>query len=152
MKTIVAALPFLMLLAAAAQPETRAPVVGDSKFFALDGGQAEPRETTTIPLRAGQCYGWALRVEPEERTIPIREVFDLPAAGNWNSSAETETSAVSGNRRTAVTEFQAPLNQGVITHAWCVADGDPAGPHRIRVYHGDTLLHDFHFTLVTEIH
>ena len=72
--------------------------------------------------------------------------------GNWNTSAETETSAVSGNRRTAVTEFEAPLGTGIITHAWCVAAGDPAGPHRIRVYHGDTLLHDFRFTLMTETH
>ena len=144
------ALPMLLLLLAVAQPVERPPVVSDSRFFAMDGGQSELRETSTIPLRTGQCYGWALRVEPEERNVSIREVFELPAPGNWNVSAENEASAVSRNQRTAVTEFQAPLGAGVITHSWCVAEGDPAGPHRIRVYHGETLLQDFHFTLVPE--
>ena len=49
------ALPMLLLLLAGAQPVEPAPVVSDSRFFALDSGQAEPRDASTIPLRTGQC-------------------------------------------------------------------------------------------------
>jgi hypothetical protein len=120
-------------------------------FFAHDQSGSQMRETTAIPLRRGTCYGWSIDVAPEPRTVAIREVFDLPAAGNWNIPSGTpETSAVSPDRARAVTEFQAPLNQGIIAHSWCVAEGDPPGRHLIRVYHGDRLLREFRFTLVAE--
>lgn len=148
---MTSALPLLMLLLAA-QPGEPAPVVHDQMFFAHDnvgGEQPELRRTDVIPLRAGQCYGWALRVEPEQRTVTIREVFELPGPGNWNTG--DQISAVARNARTAVTQFAAPLAEGVITHSWCVAEGDPAGGHRIRVYHGETLLREFRFTVTPEI-
>ncbi|HTU10577.1 MAG TPA: hypothetical protein VMG08_06715 [Allosphingosinicella sp.] len=143
-----AALPVLLLLAAQSAEES--PVVRDAMFYVQEneGGQPATRRTIVVPLRTGQCYGWALRVEPEERTVSIREVFELPAPGNWNVG--DQMSAVARNARTAVTQFEAPLSEGVITHGWCVAEGDPAGPHRIRVYHGETLLRDFRFTVTAE--
>lgn len=149
MKTI-AALPLLMLLLAAAQPADDAPVVRDARFFQLQGGPVgvPAEETSVIPLRTGVCYGWALQVEPQDRTVSIREVFELPAPGNWDVG--DQMSAVARNARTAVTQFEAPLNEGSIEHRWCVAEGDPAGPHRIRVYHGETLLHDFRFTMAAD--
>jgi hypothetical protein len=143
---------FLLLLAAAQPAEAEEPlVVRDAVFYALDnrgGGEPEVRPTTTIPLRVGQCYGWMVLVEPQPRTLTIREVFELPDAGNWNTG--DQTSAVTRNNRTAVTQFEAPLNDGVITHGWCVAAGDPAGRHRIRVYHGERLLREFRFTVTSE--
>jgi hypothetical protein len=144
-------LPLLMLLLAA-QPAEEPPVVRDARFFLLQGGPVgvPGGEATIIPLRMGVCYGWAIRVDPEQRTVVIREVFELPGPGNWNVG--DQMSAVARNARTAVTQFEAPLNEGSISHGWCVAEGDPAGPHRIRVYHGETLLHDFRFTLVAETH
>jgi hypothetical protein len=149
---MASALPFLMLLLAAAQPVERTPVVRDGRFFVQDRESPDQRETSVVPLRTGQCYGWVIRVTPEERTVTIREVFELPGPGNWGSSSGDRTSAVSHNGRISVSEFQMPLGGGTIMDSWCVAEGDPAGPHRIRVYHGETLLHDFHFTLVPETH
>ena len=143
-------MPFLALLMAAAQPAERAPTVTHGIFYAQDSGSSGISETNVIPLRSGQCYGWALRVEPEQRSVTIREVFELPAPGNWNVG--DQATAVARNARTAVTQFEAPLGEGMITHGWCVAEGDPAGPHRIRVYHGESLLHDFRFTVVAETH
>ncbi|HYD13330.1 MAG TPA: hypothetical protein VEC11_10830 [Allosphingosinicella sp.] len=143
-------LPFLASLAAAMQPAEQAPNVTHGIFYAQENGRPEISETNVIPLRTGQCYGWALRVEPEQRSVTIREVFELPAPGNWNVG--NQMSAVARNARTAVTEFEAPLGEGLITHGWCVAEGDPAGPHRIRVYHGETLLHDFRFTVRADSH
>ena len=143
------ALPMLLLLALA-EPAAETPIaIGDSYFFAQEGNgqQSARRDTTVIPLRMGSCYGWAIEAMPEARSATIREVFDLPGPGDWGSSPEEQDRAVSRNKANAVVEFQAPLNAGVISHVWCVSDGDPAGPHRIRVYHGETLLHDFRFTL-----
>lgn len=149
---MASAFPVLILLAAA-QPAEAPPVIRDALFYAQDntgGGEPALRPTTTIPLRTGQCYGWALQVEPEQRSVTIREVFELPGPGNWNIGEQM--TAVARNTRTAVTEFQAPLSEGVITHGWCVAEGDPAGRHRIRVYHGETLLREFRFSLTVENH
>ena len=151
---MAATMSVLALLLAAGQPAEEAPIVRDARFFRLQGGPVgvPAEETDVLPLRSGTCYGWTLRVAPEPRTVTIREVFDLPGPGNWGASAEDQVSAVAQNRSRAVTEFGAPLGDGVISHGWCVSAGDPAGPHRIRVYHGDQLLHDFHFTLVAETH
>src|ERR1051325_10481051 len=123
-------------------------------FYAQDLRGGEPRisETTTIPLRPNtSCYGWSLEVPPRAGSVAIREVFELPGAGQWGIvNSKDEVSAVTSGRNAAVTEFQAPLNEGVIAHSWCVAPGAPAGPHRIRVFQGDRLLHEFRFELVAE--
>jgi hypothetical protein len=146
---MVSLLPLLMLLFAAGQPAEEAPVVREAHFYRLQGGPVgvPAEETTILPLRSGTCYGWVLRVAPEPRTVTIREVFDLPGPGNWGASAEDQISALARNQSSAVTEFRASLAAGAISHGWCASAGDPAGPYRIRVFHGEQLLHDFHFTL-----
>jgi hypothetical protein len=152
MTAMLAALPLLALLLAAGQGAEQAPVVRGAHFFRLNGGPVgtPAEETNVLPLRSGTCYGWALRVAPEPRTVTIREVFDLPGPGNWGASVEDQFSAVARDRATAVTQFTVSIGEGMISHGWCVSPGDPAGAHRIRVYHGEQLLHDFHFTLMAE--
>jgi hypothetical protein len=149
---------FIAGLTAAAQP---APADGaievlGAHFYAQDNRQpdAPPIETTQIPHRPGtSCYGWVLEVPRQNRSVAIRELFELPApARQWVTDDPSRSSVVAPNQAAAATELQADLSEGLITHAWCVAEGDPEGPHRIRVYQGETLLREFRFTVVPDTH
>ena len=114
----------------------------------LQGGLIE---TGRIPHRPEtSCYQWAIAVEPEDRLLVVRELFELPgAADQWNTDPKLDT-LVTSDRSRSVTQFEDSLDDGIITHGWCVAEGDPTGPHRIRVYAGDRLLHEFRFEVVGE--
>jgi len=137
-----------LLLGAGAQGGDDLNVLG-THFFVEDLRDRSIRESTRVPLRPiTTCYRWRIDVPPEDRTIAVREVFRLPqAAPEWGiqQSPEREFTAVSQDRVSAVTEFQAPLAQGSFGHGWCVAQGDPAGTHVMRIYVGERLVHSFEF-------
>lgn len=107
-------------------------------------------ETFVIPYFVqGSCFRWALTVPPEQRDVTLREVFELPApTPNWGGI--TERTVVADNGRHVTTRLDENLDDGTLGHAWCITDGDPVGPHRIRVYQGDNLLHQFDFEVMRE--
>ena len=144
-------------IAAAAQAGGKAvlPTVADAVFLVSEGS-GEPVPSNRVPYRPNSsCYTWIISVAPERRELAVREVFDLPAAARiWGSEGSStppedgSVTLVNPDRSTAVTEFTDSLEDGVISHGWCVAAGDPTGPHRIRVFVGDELLHEFRFEVV----
>ena len=140
-------------LSAAAPAADAAPVVTGTHFFAIDARGAAPEltETNRVPLRPEtSCYEWVIRVQPEDRTVTIHELLELPAAPeHWELDPDFAT-AVTADRSRAVTELEESLADGFMSNSWCVSEGDPTGPHRIRVYAGDRLLHDFRFEVVAE--
>lgn len=140
-------------VAEAPAPSDAPPVVADAYMVAIDtrdpaGGIVK---TTRIAHRPGtSCYNWVIAVPPEDRSIAIREEFRLPApAAEWNSAPE-EGLDVAADRRSGVTRFDVSLAEGLITHGWCVAKGDPLGAYRIRVYAGGRLLKQFDFLVVPD--
>ena len=148
-------LPVLAIVALSAldAPKGAGPEVLSDHFFVTSAAapQSEPVETTNVPYRPGSsCYHWAIAVEPEPRSLTVREVFDLPGpAERWNS-APSELTLVRPDDSGAITEIQESLEDGLITHGWCVAQGDPVGRYRIRVFVGDQLLREFGFNVVDE--
>ena len=142
-----------MMLVAKPVAAEALPEVTGTHFLAIDTREPSfnPVETTRIPYRPDtSCYNWVLTVAPEDRAIAVREVFELPASAEQWGQDPTGVTAVSRDRTRAVTEIEETLDDGVLTHGWCVAEGDPIGPHRIRVFVGDQLLHDFRFEVVAE--
>jgi len=140
----------LAMAMAAAQggDKAAAPTIEGAHFVVTDadGGDSE---TSNVPYRPEtSCYSWVIEVSPEPRELRVREVFELPGSADSWGEDPTAFTAVNGDRSTAVTEFADSLEDGVISHGWCVAQGDPTGPHRIRVFAGDRLLHDFRFSVV----
>jgi len=142
-----------MLLSAAPEASDNLNVLG-THFYVDDVRDQSVRESNRVSLRpTTSCYRWQIDVPPQDRTISVREVFQLPqAAPQWGDqlNPEREFTAVSRDRASAVTEFQAPLAEGNIGHGWCVAQGDPAGIHRMRIYVGDRLVHSFEFLVAPE--
>ena len=124
-----------ILLAAQHGAEADLNVLG-THFYVADHRDGSVRESNRVPLRPlTSCYRWQVDVPPQERTIAVREEFQLPrAAPEWGNqpNPQQEFTTVSSDRLSAVTGFQAPLAQGTIGHGWCVAQGDPTGIHRMR--------------------
>ncbi|MDP3659043.1 hypothetical protein [Phenylobacterium sp.] len=130
------------VLAALAQaPVQDAPAPGgrievlQSRFGTL-GVDAEGRDiltpTAVVPLKTGQGYGWEVLVRTERPSLKWRETFVLPKpASTWGVTDAGV--AVSEDARTAITEREVSAATGVISNAWQVADGDPAGHYTIRV-------------------
>jgi len=142
-----------MLIVAQPQAGDDLTVLG-THFYVDDLRDGSVTESARVPLRPiTACYRWRIDVSPQDRTIAVREVFRLPqAAPEWGiqQSPEREFTAVSQDRVSAVTEFQAPLSEGSFGHGWCVAQGDPAGTHVMRIYVGDRLIHSFEFQVEPE--
>src|SRR5215208_6780163 len=87
--------------------------VVDSYFVGVlrsPGGDAVT-ETTNIPYRPGDsCFGWGLRIEPQDRERTFEEVLRLPApATNFGGDGEFEVE-VSQDRTSAT--VQHPLAAG----------------------------------------
>lgn len=140
---------------AAAQGASSPPVVLDARFYVQDlrNRADDMRQSNVVPLRpATSCYHWSIDVRPENRSVTVREVFELPGtAGRWGvDPTGTAVSDIAADNSAATTFFQESLGDGLLTHGWCVAQGDPAGRHRMRIYVGDHLLREFEFIVVPD--
>jgi hypothetical protein len=111
-----------------------------------DGSKVE-ESTTLIPMLAGACYNWWLRLSKSKGDVEVVEVFTLPSApASWGSVNDTTT--ISEDMLTATSTMSlTPDENGWIGHGWCVAEGDPTGDHRIVVKAGDRVLGEFPFQI-----
>src|SRR5687768_15607189 len=93
------------------------------------GGRLDVVPTTRIQYDPGKsCYSWILRVVPQDVSLTLQENFKLPApATQWNS--DPATTIVSNRKSEATTIVPESLEDGILTHGWCVAEGDPTGKH-----------------------
>ncbi|MEO3430138.1 hypothetical protein AAFN88_14855 [Pelagibius sp. CAU 1746] len=99
-----------------------------------------------LPDRA--CFGWRLRLAGAPALVRYREVLKLPSAPDfWTGENDSYSPhRYSADRTTATTEeFAAPDKDGWISSRWCIAEGDPVGPHSIDVYVGDSHARHFAF-------
>ena len=71
----------------------------------------------------------------------------MPAAPAFWSGEDDEYSPhrYSADRTTATTEEFATLEDGWLSSSWCIAEGDPIGPHSIEVYIDERLARRFEF-------
>ena len=130
-----------------------AAVVTESIFLSVmqtPGGEVV-RESTRIPYRPGDsCFGWGLRVEPQDRERTFEEVLRLPApATNFGGDDGTQVE-VSPDRTTATVRHNLAAGQTEIESSWCIAPGDPLGAYHIIVYDGSRPIHRFDFDVVQD--
>ena len=127
------------------------PVSRGSTLFAVDPRTEQRYPTVRVPYRPDAiCYEWVVFFEPENRVITVRELVELPAApASWGDVA-TLGLTVAPDGRSGVSELSDSIADSQINRRWCVGEGDPLGPYRIRVYLGERLLEDFQFEMVTD--
>ncbi|MBK8083357.1 MAG: hypothetical protein IPK28_05675 [Devosia sp.] len=133
MRSLAAAV--LSLLAAA--PSGAAEMI-DSVFETTFtyGGVDQRLEGSRVPLVPGACYTWWIRLAEGATPTTGLERLILPAApSDWGDAASNPEDGIdiSEDGRLATSTFVPELDDGWISNGWCVADGDPTGPHRIEV-------------------
>ena len=142
---------WLVLVAMALGAQPAEPVMRGSTLFAVDPRTEQRYPTDRIPYRPDAiCYEWVVFFETENREVTVRELVELPAApASWGDVSAMHV-IVAPDGRSAVSEFSDSLADSQISRRWCVGAGDPLGPYRIRVYHGERLLEDFQFEMVAD--
>ena len=127
------------------------PVSRGSTLFAVDPRTEQRYPTVRVPYRPDTiCYEWVVFFEPENREIRVRELVELPAApASWGDVA-TLGLTIAPDGRSGVSELSDSIADSQISRRWCVGEGDPLGPYRIRVYLGERLLEDFQFEMVAD--
>ncbi|NIA72440.1 hypothetical protein HBA54_28015 [Pelagibius litoralis] len=131
--------------------ESQAVVVEQAEFLvSVDDGQGRERRIRAdivpfLPNRA--CFGWQIKLSDAPPVIRYREVLTLPSAPKFWSGENDEYSShrFSADRTTATTEEFAAPKDGWLSSRWCIAEGDPTGPHSIDVYIDDRLARRFEF-------
>lgn len=150
----------LLLALLAAGPSLAAEMV-DSVFQVTFryAGEDEVLNDTVVPLLPGNaCYNWYVRLAqgtaPKSATkLSATEVLSLPTPlADWGSLATDPDDGIdiSADGRVATRTFTPELDEeGWFTHSWCVAPGDPVGPHSIAIaVDGDKLVtYDFQVVL-----
>lgn len=147
--------PILLFLAAQSGLDAPTPPKVIAARFVAEwtGGRGAFVGNAVVPHRPDSCYRWEIDVEPEDRGLVVREDFVLPAAApQWGGAdgAPGSPTRVDPDRSGATTLVQESLEDGKLTHGWCVAEGDPLGQYVISVHAGDVLLHRFRFQVVRE--
>jgi hypothetical protein len=120
--------------------------------FVVSVGDTEGNDRTIVsdlvpylPNRA--CFGWRIRLAEAPSLVRLREVLTLPQPPAFWSGEDDEYSphVFSADRTTATTEkFEAPKD-GWLESNWCIAEGDPTGPHSIDVFIEDEFVRHFDF-------
>ncbi|WP_417583654.1 hypothetical protein [Pelagibacterium sp.] len=146
----VKALAVLFVLAApTAGLAADRPRVIDTKFVVWlaqkDGSETE-HVTTIVPYLPGRaCFGWSVLIENAPDFVALRETLQLPApAGSWRAPGST----IAADGTAAKSDRVVTPIDGQIGVRWCLADGDPLGPHTIDISSEDWLDTTFAFEVV----
>jgi len=117
-------------------------------------GQEQAYATTVVPnLADAACYYWYLRFDAETTSaVTLVETLTLPeplaAWQDYTNDPAAETQ-INPDAQSAVTTFQiTPGGEGWTSHGWCVAAGDPMGPHRMAVVMDGSEIAAWDFSVV----
>jgi hypothetical protein len=112
--------------------------------FGVVDDMGELTATDVIPLVAGQQFGWTLDVG-DEGLHTWREVLITPAAPReWVGADLT----IVDEGKVGITERTDVAVGGVLSHAWTITDGDPAGAHIVEVWVDGRLVKRVPFIIV----
>lgn len=146
----------MALVVVGASSAASAAEVIDSAFevhFNRDGQQFGSVDTIVPYLPDNACYYWFVRFDPATRgEVTLLETFRLPEPLDaWRNYANDPASAtqIAADAQGAVTTVTAaPDADGWVYHGWCVAEGDPLGPHTMSVSFEGKDVAGWQFTVV----
>ncbi|WP_299472134.1 hypothetical protein [uncultured Roseibium sp.] len=102
-----------------------------------------------LPDRA--CFGWRIKIAGDETLIHTKEILTLPEQPvYWSGEDDAyDTSRISEDRTTAITEEYRAVKDGWVENYWCVSEGDPTGECSIEVFFGDLQAGRFDFQIIS---
>lgn len=116
-----------------------------------DGSLTETRTDIVPNIAEKSCFAWVLKFEPQDRLAHIIEVLTLPSPpASWGGVEDDpfSTVEVSGDKRSATNSRFEKLDAGQLESEWCVAAGDPDGPHHFVISEGRDELAKLDFEIV----
>ena len=136
-------------LVALAQPALAQTVLESDFTISVPNGSGEPvvESTTLVPLLAGTCYNWHLRLGKVKGDVAVTEIYTLPAAPETWGLSEGSSIVVSDDKLSATSTLSLTPEDGWIASGWCVSEGDPEGDYTFEIRSGDKLLETFEFEL-----
>lgn len=119
-------------------------------------GQSYSFDNLLVPnLPDSACYNWFLKFDPATTgELTLVETLTLPepldAWRNYVNDPASPTQ-INADAQGAVTKvIQMPDQDGWVSHGWCVAAGDPNGPHNITVTLDGAEVGNWDFTVLAE--
>lgn len=139
----------IVTILALAQPALAQTVLESDFTITVPNGSGEPiiESTTLVPLLAGTCYDWQLRLAKTKGAVEITEIYTLPAVPESWGIKEDGSVVVSEDKLSAISTMTLTPEDGWIWHGWCVTDGDPEGDYGFEIKAGDKVLGTFEFEL-----
>lgn len=148
----------LAMLCAVATPAAATELLAQRLEVSFNyAGYDERYDDPLVPLLpSNACYSWYVQLAaaesgtPDPATLVERLVLPEPLA-DWGTLATTpdDNVEISADGTTAITTFSAvPDAEGWLTNGWCVAAGDPVGPHRFELELDGAPLVSFDFEIV----
>lgn len=120
--------------------------------FQYGGAEQRFSESSVPLLPANACYTWWIRLAEGAAPQAAEERLTLPEPlADWGDLATDPTDGVeiSADGAIATSRFTPDLGtDGWMSKGWCVAAGDPLGPHRIEVSFDDAAAATFEFEVV----
>lgn len=115
-------------------------------FNPLETGEELFVVSRKVPLKENQSFGWVIILGTKKPIIRWREEMTLPAAPvTWGSVEPQDGRIITNDRRTSIIEREVMPYQGLISHSWVVAPGDPKGHYIIRIIVENRLQEVFEF-------
>ena len=130
-----------------ADPEGRATQAFDGRTSAVSSSSMRMLETIGVADHFPEAGCPIRTIQVADGLHPGGLAFD---PDDSEPPPDDQVTVTNGDGSIGVTEFAESLDDGEISHGWCVADGDPIGRHRIRVFIGDQMLQEFRFEVVEE--
>jgi hypothetical protein len=139
----------IVTILALAQPALAQTVLESDFTISVPNGEGEPvvESTTLVPLLAGTCYDWHLRLSKVKGEVEITEIYTLPSAPETWGLGENSNIVVSDDQLSATSALSLTPEDGWIASGWCVSEGDPEGDYTFEIRAGDKVLHTFEFEL-----
>lgn len=108
---------------------------------------------TVVPLLPeNACYNWYIRLAEGPAPTTATETLKLPVAlADWGTLATDPDDGIdiSADSTVAVRTFTPELDEdNWFSHSWCVAAGDPTGPHSIEIAVDGKSLTTYEFQVV----
>lgn len=145
MKRLLSVLSLLALV----QPALAQTVLESDFTITVPTASGSPivESTTLVPLLAGTCYDWHLKLGKVKGAVEITEFYTLPAEPESWGISDGSAIVISDDRMSATSTLSLTPEDGWIGSGWCVSDGDPEGDYSFQIKAGDRVLETFQFEL-----
>lgn len=107
--------------------------------FGIVGENSNVRSSEVVPLVPDTVYGVDVTFKKQAPGIVLRVELELPAAPKtWGGWATEEGARISKDQKTCSYTTDACTDGSDTMISWAVAEGDPEGVYKVRLYLGNS--------------